>query len=197
MTTVISTARDALAIFTGRIPPNCAAAEARLGKRRHQVFARLRATGRWLGAHVLDLLADEIGHRRHHDDGRVLGRHDFAGRRIGRRGDQFGITARARLLCLELGVADVVAMRVRKQDRVQRAEPRVVAARHRLTRVVDDAHAGWVFEDHGAIARTQLASMRAQRRDLDVLRGDRCSADRERQQDHAQGQACLHRSSRK
>ena len=84
-----------------------------------------------------------------------------AGRRVGRGGDDLRIVAASRLLRLELHVADVIAVRVAHQHDVQRAEPRVVGAGHRLAGVVEDAHAGRVLEDRRAVARAQLARVRA------------------------------------
>jgi hypothetical protein len=58
---------------------------------------------------------------------------------------------------------------VGKQHQVNGAEPWIVAASYVLRRVVEKADAGRVLENDRAVVRAQLAWVRADGRDLDVL----------------------------
>ena len=56
-----------------------------------------------------------------------------------------------------------------QKHQVDVPQARVVGARERMAHVVEDAHAGRILEDRGAVAVAELPGMRAQRRDLHVL----------------------------
>ena len=63
----------------------------------------------------------------------------------------------------------MIAVHVGKQHQMNGAEPRIVATRHGVPRVVEEADAGRILENHRAVVRAQLAGMRTDWRDLDVL----------------------------
>ena len=80
----------------------------------------------------------------------------------------------------------MVAVHVRKQNQVDIAEPRVVAAGQIVRGVVQQPHAGRILENHRSVVRAQLAGMGAYRRDLHVLsesrggekqKGECCTSD--------------------
>jgi hypothetical protein len=75
----------------------------------------------------------------------------------------------------------VIAVHVAEQHEVDRPEPRIVAAGHVVRRVVEKAHARRILEDHRAIARAQLAGVRADRRDLHVLGAGRSGRQKKRE----------------
>ena len=63
----------------------------------------------------------------------------------------------------------MVPVHMGQQHQVDGAEPRIVAAGHVVRRVVEETDAGRVLENDRAVVRAQLALVRADRRDLDVL----------------------------
>jgi len=68
------------------------------------------------------------------------------------------------------------------------AEARVFATHDRLPGIVENAHAGRVFKDRRAVAVAQLARMRTERRNFDVLRPCSGSGNRERNCKQAYGE---------
>src|SRR5687767_8133901 len=97
------------------------------------------------------------------------------------------VRARAGADRLELLVADVVAVDVAEQDGVDLAEPRVIGAGEVVPDVVEDANPSRIFEQRRAIVRAQLARVRADGRDLHVLRRGRGSERETEQADDAGG----------
>lgn len=77
----------------------------------------------------------------------------------------FGIGTRR----FQLQVAAVVAVHVGQQHHVDRAQPRIVAARHVVCGIVEKTHAGRVLENDRAIVRTQFPGLGTDRLDPDVL----------------------------
>ena len=75
--------------------------------------------------------------------------------------------------------ADVILMRVRQQDDVHVAEPRIRFV-SRLPRVVQDADTRRVFEQECPVPSAQLAGMAAKRRHLDECLGVRGTCDENR-----------------
>src|ERR1051325_1632648 len=90
--------------------------------------------------------------------------------------DQIGFLTGSGSGHLHLLVADVIAVSVRQQYGVYVAEARIVSSRRGLARVVEESHAGRILEECRAIAVAQLAGVRTQRRDFDVLRVGRRGA---------------------
>ena len=60
-------------------------------------------------------------------------------------------------------------MGMAQEHEVNVPQPNVVRAREGMSHVIEDAHAGRIFEDRGAVAVAELPGMGAQRGDLDVL----------------------------
>ena len=77
----------------------------------------------------------------------------------------------------------MIAVRVAQQHGVNVAEARIVATGDGMAGVVEDAHAGRILEDRRTVVRAQLAGMRADRSDLDVLRDGRGSGENEGEDD--------------
>src|SRR5690242_11140964 len=64
----------------------------------------------------------------------------------------------------------MIAVTVAEQHHVHIAQPRIVGSGERVTDIVKNANARWIFEERGAVVRAKLSRMRAQRRDFHVLR---------------------------
>jgi hypothetical protein len=100
-----------------------------------------------------------------------------------RRGHAARVRAGAGAFRLQLLIAKVIAVHVGEQHHVDRAEPRIVAAGHVVRGVVQEAHAGRIFEDDRAVVRAEFSGMGADRCDFHVL-GER------RQCGERQGKCC-------
>ena len=148
---------------------------ARRGDRDCRGPVGLRTHSDRLAANVLHLARDEGAHVVGHDDRGVFGRRHFRGRRIRSSRDALGVRTVTSADRLELLVANMIAMRVAQQHDVDVAEARIVATGDGMARVVEDAHARRILEDRRTVVRAQLAGMRADRSDLDVLCDGRSS----------------------
>ena len=70
----------------------------------------------------------------------------------------------------------MIAVGVRDQDQVDRAEPGIARARDGVAGVVEYAHAGRILEEDRPVLRAELAGALSHRRDLDVRGvGDSCT----------------------
>ena len=144
--------------------------EAGRWQRHHEIAASLRTGGDRLAPDGLDLLPDEGGHGNHHDEGRILGRGDFSGCRIGRGGNGVRRRARSGILRIQLAIAYVIAVGVAQEHDVDVAKARIVRPGHRMPGVVQEPNPRGILEDRRAVPIAQLSGVRAERRDLHVLR---------------------------
>jgi hypothetical protein len=115
------------------------------------------------------LRLEERVHLAAHDERRLLREHDVHAvgvRRYLHR--HVGLLAGAGV-CRGLDqVAEMIAVHVREQHRVDPAEARVVRAAHRAPGVVKDARAVGILEHQRAVERAELAVVAAERGDLDA-----------------------------
>ena len=155
--------------------------------RRHPGHPGTANHGRRAVAHQLDLLGiatgggDLLGEERVHlgadHEGRLLADHDVdavGGRRDLDRELRLGTGA-----SIGLGldhVAEVVAVDVAEQHRVDVAEARIVRAAHRTPGIVEDARAVGVLEHQRAVEPAELTVVAAERGDLDGARGQRLAS---------------------
>ena len=139
------------------------------GERYDEIGFRRPARRSRLASYRLDLATYEIGQRRDHNQRGILRRRDLGRRGVRCGRDELRVVAGPGVQPLHLLVADMVAVGVGQENDVDPAEARILRARHRLSSVVKDAHAGRIFEDRRPVSTAKLAGMRAQRRDLDVL----------------------------
>ena len=129
---------------------------------------RLAAATTTAATNCLHLVVNEAGHGAGRHQRRVL-RSDYLDGGGIRRGHSGRVRASAFTYRLQLEVADVIAVHVREQHKVDSAQPRIIAAGQVVRRVVEDAHTGRILEDHRAVVRAQLAGVGTYRRDLHVL----------------------------
>jgi hypothetical protein len=128
----------------------------------------------WIATQRLDLLGKERRHFAANKKLRLLGDDDVDAVRVRRRHHrELRLTAGSLVGARGMAVAQMIAMDVAQQHRVDLAQPRVVGTPHRAPGVIEDPRAVRVLQDQRPVEAAELAVMASQGCDSHVGRRGR------------------------